>query len=174
MPNPGDRNREFVRITIANHLFSLNIQGVGNIYPGMPLEELFDAGQPGSLYSCNLGIHVGDFSESFKVQTGPGDYGGYLIQAEVMLTLKHRAADVNTSTWLAAESDHDRILDAIKTGLKGPGRDLGRPDVILVSAAWPSDGSIRSQTDEPVYSNGQRDQWSRIFWTVSFYQPEQP
>jgi hypothetical protein len=174
MPNPGGRNREFVRKTVAQYLADLNIAGMGNVYPGLPLEELFDSGQPGSLYLCNVAVHVSEIGESFQVLSGPNDFGGYFARYEVQLTLKHRCTSVDSIDWSGAEDDHDRILDAIKAGLKAEGRDLGRPDVVLQSAAWPAQDSIRSQTDEPQYNDGVRDQWSRISFTVSQYMQQQP
>ena len=173
MPNPGGRYREFVRKTVAEYLVGLNIAGVGHVYPGTPLTELMDEGQPGSLQWANISVHTPSSVKMYEVQTGPTDYGGYLGHWDVELTLKHRCVSVEDDDWAAAEDDHDRILDEIETGLKGPGRDLGRPDVVLQSAAWPTD-SIRDETDHPIYADGVRDQWSRIFFTVSIYMQQQP
>lgn len=174
MPNPGGRNREFVRKTVAEFLYASAIQGVGNIYPGTPMVEAYDDGQPGALYFANISVHLTDIEESFQVLTGPDDKGGYFARYDVQLSLKHRCNSVDSADWMAAEDDHDRILDEIKTALKGSGRDLGRPDVILQAAAWPAVASITSQTDEPIYTDGVRDQWSRIFFTVSRYMQRQP
>jgi len=174
MPNPGARNREFIRKTVANFFYGLNIQGLGNIYPGTPLTELMDEGQPGSLYRANLSVHVVDIAESFRVLTGPADPGGDFAHYDVMLSLKHICTSVDGSDWWAAEDDHDRILDEVKGALKGGGRDLGRPDVVLQAGTYPPESSIRSETEEPFYDGGIRGQWSRIFFTVTQYIQRQP
>lgn len=174
MANPGGRNAEFVRKIVTQYLTDLDIAGLTEIWPDLPFEQLWDDGQGGPLYDCRIGVHLGDISDSFEVQTGPDDYGGYFARYDVMLELEHRCASVEREDWWQARDDHDRIMDAVKAGLKGPGRDLGRPDVILQSAAWPSGGSITSETDPPVYASGIRTQRTRISFVVSQYMQEQP
>lgn len=175
-PNPGGRNREFMRKVVAQWLADAGIPGIGNVYPGTPLEELYDDGAPGAIYRCNVAVHVSDIEDSFTVQTGPADAGGYFGRYNVALALKHLTMSVETTDWWAGEDDHDRILDALKDRLRGEGRDLGRPDVVLQSAAWPGGGapSITSQTDEPIYNDGVRSQWSRISFVVTQYLQRQP
>lgn len=172
-PNPGGRNREFVRKITAQWLADGEIVGLANVYPGTPLEERYDEGQPGALYFANASVHVAEISETRVTWTGPTDPGGKDAHYEVALSLKHVCTSVDEPDWWAAEDDHDRILDALKDRLRGQGRDLGRPDVILQAADWPAT-SLRSETDEPMYTDGVRTQWSRIFFTVSQYMQRQP
>lgn len=173
-PNPGGRNREFIRKTVAAWIDSGNITGLGYIYPGTPPEGVLDENQPGSLYRSVLFVHAGDISEDRAASTGPADPGGKVAHYSIMLTLGHRCTSVQVADWWQAEDDHDRILDAVKDRFRGAGRDLGRPDVVLQAGDWPAQGSIHSETDPPIYNDGVRDQWSRIFLTVSQYMQRQP
>lgn len=174
MPNPGGRNREFVRKVVAKWIADAGIPGVGAVYPGTPMEEVYEAAHTGSSYSCLLGVHVRDISEDRAALTGPLDPGGKDAHNDVEIVIKHRTYDISQNAWWLAEDDHDRILDAVKDRFRGAGRDLGRPDVILQAGDWPATGSIRSETGDPVYNDGVRDQWSRIFLTVTQYMQRQP
>ena len=174
MPNPGGSNREFIRKITAQWIFDAGILGVNNVYASPPPEELYDDGQPGSLYRCNVSVHVSDISDNFTVQTGPSDSGGYFAHYSVRISLKHLTMSSGGDDWQTGADDHDRILDAIKDRFRGEGRDMGRPDVVLQAAAWPSEGSIRSETGDPIYDDGVRSQWSSIFITVTQYMQRQP
>ena len=129
-PNPGGSNREFIRKITAQWISDAAISGIANVYPGLPRLQLMDEG-PGSLYRCNVAVHVADIGESREAWTGPTDPGGKDAHYSVELTIKHRCLSIEGDDWRQAEDDHDRILDAIKDRLRGEGRDLGRPDVVL-------------------------------------------
>lgn len=173
MPNPGGRFREFVRKTTAQWVVDAEIPGVVSVYPDLPYTEVLDGAAPvGALGWASVGVHASEVSESYRVQTGPDDLGGYFGRYDVQLEIKHRWIDMDN--WLSGADDHDRILDAVKTRFKGLGRQMGRPDVILQAAAWPSQDSIHSSTGEPMWASGVRDQWSRIFFTVTIYMQQQP
>lgn len=172
-PNPGGRNREFIRKVTAQWIVDAAIPGLDHVYPGLPWVALMNEGA-GSLYRCNLAVHVGDIGESREATSGPTDPGGKDAHYGVQLTLKHRCLSVEGDDWWQAEDDHDRILDAIKDRLRAEGRDLGRADVVLQAGDWPKDDSIHSTTEEPVYENGVRDQWTTISFLVTQYMQRQP
>lgn len=175
-PNPGGQLRKFARHILQQHLVGLDISGIDRVYRGTPPEELFDPGV-GATYACLVGIHVGEISETRAVFTGPTDPGGKDAHFDVELIMHHQAYDANADGpggWEDAEDDHDRILDALKDGMRGANRDLGRPDVILQVGEWPKDGGIRSETDRPYYDGGTRDQWTTIFFTITVYMQGQP
>lgn len=172
--NPGGRNREFIRKVVAQWLADALIPGIVTVYPGTPMEELYEAVQAGSRYAVLVGVHVGEISEDRAALTGPTDPGGKDAHYDVEISIKHRAFSVDSDDWWQAEDDHDRVLDAVKDRFRASGRDLGRPDVILQAADWPDRGSMRSTTLRPYYNEGVRDQWSTIFFTVTQYMQRQP
>lgn len=174
MPNPGGQLRRFAREITTQWIADASIAGLNNVYPGVPMESLYDDDQPGSQYRCNASVHSSNSRKNFKVLTGPNDLGGYFAHYDMQVALKHVATSVDRSDWWQAENDHDRILDAIEDRFRGEGRDLGRPDVVLQAAAWPDEGSITDETGEPVYDDGVRTQWSSIFFTITIYMQRQP
>lgn len=173
-PNPPGSSRAMMRGIVRDWLVAGAIPGIQVVYGGQPSQQLYEAFEVGGRYGALVAIHIGDISESREAWTGPTDPGGKDAHYEVMLELKHRGFSVEDDDWEAAEDDHDRILDALKARLRAGGRDLGRPDVVCQAGDWPREGSIRSETDKPWWNDGVRDQWSRIFFTVSQYMQRQP
>lgn len=176
LPNPGGQGRRFMRTILQQHLTGLHIPGVDKIYRGMPVELVYDTAA-GSLYACLVGLHIADISETRGAQTGPADPGGKDAHYTTTIYMWHRAFagdETGPGGWEEAEDDHDRILDALKDGLRGANRDLGRPDVVMQAGEWPREGSITSATQEPYFNAGVRDQWSTITFTITQYMQRQP
>lgn len=173
-PNPGGQHRRLVRTVVQQWIKAQQIQGLDHVYRSMPPEVLLTEYATGSTYVCQVMVVVDDTTQAFEAQTGPTDAGGYQATRTVRLLVRHRAFEVSEADWDDAQDDHDRILDALEDCLRGRGRDLGRPDVILSAAVWPRESAIITRMDVPVYGDGVRDQWSEIEFNVIQYIQRQP
>jgi hypothetical protein len=173
-PNPGGQHRRLVRTVVQQWIKAQQIQGLDRVYRSVPPEVLMTEYASGSTYACQVMVVVDDTSQSFDALTGPTDPGGYQATRSVRLLVRHRAFEISEGDWDDAQDDHDRIVDALEDCLRGNGRDLGRPDVILASAVTPREAAIITTMDPPVYGNGNRDQWSEIQFNVIQYIQRQP
>ncbi|HEX5997267.1 MAG TPA: hypothetical protein VFY84_19175 [Jiangellales bacterium] len=173
-PNPGSAGRALIRHIVADWLTAGAIPRVLNVYPGQPMEELWEAFPAGTQFGALVGVHVSAAGESRSAYTGPTDPGGKMKHWEVRLDVHHRAYDIEPGPWDAGEDDYDRVFAALEDRLRAEGRCLGRPDVILQAGEWPREDSIRDEYDEPWWNGGVRDQWGRIFFVVSQYMQRQP
>jgi hypothetical protein len=139
----------------------------------MPTEIKFEEGA-GVWYACQVVILIPNVSEGRGAWTGPDDPGGKQAHYDVELRVFHRAYELGDQEGMDAEDDHDRIIDALKDCVRGKGRDLGRPDVILTAGEYPKEANITSEHDDPWINAGVVERWSRIFFTVSQYMQRQP
>lgn len=146
--NPGGRNRETVRKTLAAYVDAQHIPGVTHVFEYRPTTYRFDdyPGLSGTNFAAMVGTVIGPTTEDRRAMTGPTDRGGKMITYPMSLELVHRTSvpddAQNTS---ASEDDYDRIIDALCDVLRGPGRDLGRPEIVLTTGEWPRGAGIRFQ-----------------------------
>lgn len=172
-PNPGGNNRRLVRTILADYLTAAQIPGLLMIWrafvPTFDVESLAGSGP----YAVAR-IHVGRIVERRMAYTGPTDPGGKDADYETVLEVAHRSAGVENADWEAAEDDHDRIIGAICDQLHASGRDLGRPDVILQAADWPSEQTLVIESGEPYAINGLREQITTMSFVISQYMQRQP
>lgn len=173
-PNPGGQNRRLIRTITQQWIKAQTIPGLDRVYRSLPPETLLSEYVTGNRYVCQVMVTIPSIDESREAFTGPTDPGGKDAVYQVVLLVRHRAFEISEADWDDAEDDHDRILDALKDCLRGSGRDLGRPEVVLLAAEWPRETAIQTRTDQPVYNNGVRDQWSEIEFNVIQYMQRQP
>lgn len=159
-PNPGGQNRRLIRLALVEYVNAQRIQGVGYFYSSRGAQLDFDNYPGGSAdYQCLLKIQAFDDSEDRLAVTGPVDRGGKLVHYRVGVQVVHRSYNPDDNQTDEAEADYDRILDALKDCLRGPGRDLGRPDVVLQVGEYPRIGGITTRNNPPLRTDDtvQRD-----------------
>lgn len=172
-PNPGGEFRWQLRQDIINWLTAQAIPGIEAMFPTMRHSLDYQFSQEGSAqYACVIGIEVPSSSEQRQALTGPNNYGGKDLTHDVVLAVRHQAYGVLDAEGDAlAQQDFDRVVDAIKTALRGPGRDLGRPDTYYAVGDGPDPGSIRDEYGEPVTDpdSGTRSQRAGILFSAVQY-----
>lgn len=151
-PNPGGQNRALIRRAVANWIIAQRIQGVDHVYAAVPTVWQFDAyPQTGTGYGTLVAPWIPDDSEDRTAYTGSRDPGGKTVHYPVELRIRHWSYTVDDAQDSeASQDDIDRVIDALKDCLRGRGRDLGRPDVILAAGERPREGGITSHQEEPV------------------------
>jgi len=155
-PNPGGNNRKLMRDTVTDWITAQRIIGIDHVYPTLPPYFNFDAfRQSGRDYGMLVAVTIPSDSEDRIAYTGPSDPGGKLIHYPVRLRLEHASyTAMDDDGAEAAEDDYDAIYEALKDCFRADGRDLGRPDVILVAGDYPRTGSMIGTHDDPVLSAG--------------------
>jgi hypothetical protein len=155
-PNPGGQNRRLIRTILAEWVVAQRIGNVAHVYPSVPPEWRFDAWpSTGTGFAALVAVRVGVDTEDREAYTGPGDPGGKLVHYAAELRIRHwtyELDDAQDST--AGEDDFDRVADALKDCLRGQGRDLGRPEIVLHAGEWPREAGITFTPDEPVNDDG--------------------
>lgn len=147
--NPGGQHRRLIRHTVKAWLDAQQIEGIGHIHPGMKPDIDFDEHPESSPdTACIVRIALPDTTEDRSAYTGWDDRGGKLSRYQCELHVHHRQLD--RDEFDEAEDDYDRIIDALKDALRGRGRDLGRPDVVLTSGESPAETTIRDAHADPV------------------------
>lgn len=174
-PNPGGRNRELVSVALAEWMAAQHIGGLQAVQPTprgparVDWEE-YAVGVGGP--RCQVVLSIPRASEARVAGVGPTNAGGKLAHYEVTAEVYYLGGEpVN---WQAAVFDFYRIVDALKDCLRGSGRDLQRPDVILQVGEWPREVSISDELDEPIDAEGGVYITGRLFFQVSQYMQQQP
>lgn len=171
LANPGGPNRRAARRLLADWLDIQHIGGVDHIYPGMPIEWNYDEWHNSREgMACLIGLHIASDDEGREAYTGPTDPGGKMVHHDVTIEVRHLTYEQDIGdAGMAGEDDADRIVDAVKDCLRGRGRDLGRPDVVLQIGEYPREGGIRAEYEEPVIVDGSVERVARIYVTISQY-----
>ena len=146
-PNPGGSNRETTRKALAAWVDAQHISGVMHVYNFRPTRYRFDDWPGGdSRFPVLIGTVLGATPETRTAYTGPTDVGGKTVMYAATLEIVHRTINPDDAqSTSAAMDDYDRIIDATIDCLRGVGRDLGRPEVVLTAGEWPRTGGIRYQ-----------------------------
>lgn len=175
-PNPGGQTRRLVRTTIANWIDAQRIQGLDHVYRSKPVEWQFDQyPHTGLGFAALVGVRLPTDSEDRAAYTGATDPGGKMYHAPAELHVVHWTLEQDLAQDDdASEDDYDRIIDALKDCLRGTGRDLGRPDVVLGAGEYPREGGITSTHDEPVNDNGSVLRSGVIAFDVTLYMTAYP
>lgn len=169
-PNPGGDHRRLMRNAIAEWIRSQRIQGLEKVsatQPGPDRIDWSDATFSAGQFHAQTTLALPSDSEDFLAGTGPTDPGGKLIHYEAELYVWHLGGEPDS--WEASEDDYDRIVDRLKDCLRGAGRDMGRPDVILQAGVYPRTAGIRGEHEDPVSSDSGIFRRGTIFFTVTQY-----
>lgn len=171
--NPGGEHRNLIKHTIKDWIDAQEIDGIGLVWPSMRPDLEFDQ-DSNPVTDCIVRINLPDTAEDRLAYTGPTDPGGKLEHYQVELHLHHVGYDLDE--WDTIERDYDRIVDALKDALRGRGRDLGHPDVVLSLGEYPRQGNIRDTHDDPTIGAesdgtpvGPVERRGTIFFEVSHY-----
>jgi hypothetical protein len=154
-PNPGGQTRRSVRTMLADWINAQRILGLDHVYRSKPVGDAgwqFDAyPHTGRGFGALVAPWLPTDSENRTAYTGAVDRGGKMFHTPAELHVRHRSYDPDSAQDSeGSEDDYDRIIDALKDCLRGPGRDLGHPDVILAVGEWPREANITSSHEEPV------------------------
>lgn len=148
-------SRKLVRHTLAEWLSAAQIPGLDHVYPGKPQEILWGAyATGGSSHLCQAYIIVSRRRET-RIAGGEADVltqrpqGQKEITSTVTIVVFFRSTDPD---WLAAQDTYDDITEAMTQQLRGGGRALGRPDVIIAAGEFAA--GIEQQDDEPEALDG--------------------
>jgi len=161
-PNPGGEHRRLVRHALTEWIQAQEIPGIGLVHPGTRPDLEFP-GDGGADTDCIVRVRLPDTRESRLAYTGPIDPGGKLATYQAELLIHHRG--YNTDEWDSIEDDYDRIIDALKACLRGEGRDLGHPMIIIQAG----ESGIADSHEDPIESDGIVDRWGTIGFEVSQY-----
>lgn len=150
-PNPGGNDRALMRRLLKDWIDAQRIQGVDHVYRSKPPIWMFDLHRnSGTDYACLVAVVLGIDTEDREAYTGPTDVGGKLVHYNAQLSIQHRSFNPDTYQESSdSEDDYDRIVGALKDCLRGRGRDLGRPEVVLTVGEYPRVGGIRHQPSPP-------------------------
>jgi hypothetical protein len=170
-PNPGGQNRRLVRNALKEWLDAARVAGIDHVYPGEPTTWQFDAyKRSGSGFACLVGVLLLTDDEARQAYTGPTDPGGKLVHHNVTLEVRHVSYNPDEAdAGMAGEDDRDRICDALKDAIRGRGRDLGRPDVVLQVGEYPREGGISATYEPIVIANGSVVRTSTIEFAITQY-----
>lgn len=174
-PNPGGRNRELVATALSEWLMAQHIGGLSAVQmvPIGPDRVDWEADAIGTAGPrCQAIILMPRANEDRVALTGPDNFGGKMAHYEIDLELHYLSGEPDN--WRAATFDCWRIVDAIKDCLRGSGRDLSRPDVILQVGESPREQSISDEIEEPISADGSIYITGTISFTVSQYMQQQP
>lgn len=167
--NPGGENTWLVRQSLFDWLDAQHLPDVGSIEVALQSVQYFDefvaGGSDGNV--CMLMLNLPEQTETRGAHTGPINPGGKDIHYDAEIFIRHRG--LSEDNWDVSQRSYDRVKDAILDALRGRGRDLGRPDVILQVGEGPE--GIRHRMDDPVSSDGFVDRWGVIRFTVQQYLP---
>jgi hypothetical protein len=174
-PNPGGRNRELVATALgewfmAQHIGGLQAVQLVPIGPDRVDWEAVAIGESGP--RCQGIILIPSVTEERAASTGPDNFGGKLAHYETELELHYLSG--NPDNWQAAVFDFWRIVDALKDCLRGAGRDIARPDVILQVGEYPREQSISDQIEDPISADGGIYITGTLSFIVSQYMQQQP
>lgn len=131
-PNPGGQNRRAIRRALAAWLTAQHIQGLDHVYSSRPPEVDFTEYVTGtSSFRCDAYVFLASDEETRLTLTGPVLPTGKIIHYRAVFEVWHRVYELGDQDWADAEDDYDRIIEAIKDGLRAQGRTAGRPELIF-------------------------------------------
>lgn len=171
-PNPGGNNRRLARHAAKNWLEAQRIDGLVRVIPTDPGPDKIqweDGWFSSGAYVAQLTIAIPSDSEDRLAYAGSNDPGGKLLHLEMDFGLWHSGGE--PGEWEASEDDYDRIVESIKDGLRGAGRDFGRPDVVLQVGEYPRTGGIRSDHEPAVAVDAGILRRGTISFTYTQYLP---
>lgn len=174
--NPGGNDRKLVRWALADWIDAQRIDGIDHVYRSKPTVWQFDLyPHTGTDFSCLIAATLGLDSEDRLAVTGPIDPGGKLVHYNAALLINHRSVVPDDSQESSdSEDDYDRIVGALKDCLRGNGRDLGRPEVILQIGEYPRVGGIRHKPDPPIQDGDTTVRTGRIDFQITQYLVKYP
>jgi hypothetical protein len=169
--NPAGEHAWLVCNALKDWIDAADIPGVLECFLSLRPQLDWDKVEiPGNDHATIVYINMARNNERRQANTGPDNPGGKEIVYAMELHIDHRGTSIDG--WDAAQQDFYRILDALKDCLRAEGRDLGRPDVILMAGDWP--GEIVTMAGEPVFDeeNGNVDRHGEIHFDVYQYLPD--
>lgn len=173
-PNPGGNYRTLVRRALQQQIEANSIPGLDAVRASDPGPERVAGSARGgnSQFAATLCLRIADDSETRTATTGPIDRGGKMAHYEVEMTLYHFTFD--EGDWDAGQDDYERIIGLALDCLRGPGRDLGRPDVIVQVGEWPREQSFHTHHEAPMDYGGTIMRMGTTGFTVTQYMQQQP
>jgi hypothetical protein len=169
--NPGGQNRSTTRNALASHIMAQRIPGLVAVLASRSADVRWDSypgGDPD--FKAIAKITGYDASEDREAYTGATDAGGKLAHYAVTLTVFHQSYESDNDQNGSAEDDYDRTIDGIIDALRGTGRDLGRPDVVLMVGEWPRAAGIRVRSNPPLQTdNGGWIRTGLIMFNITQY-----
>lgn len=169
-PNPGGEYRKAVRQALAGWVDAQKIPGIGQVLASLRPDVDWAEVLPSHGCAAVVHIYLGNSDEARGAYTGPVDPGGKDIHYEAELRLLHRGLDPDD--WEGSEDDFDRIVDALMGALRGRGRDLGKPGLVLQAGEWGQ--GIQFLRGEPQVQTEEGDVVDRrgsVAFTISVYLP---
>jgi hypothetical protein len=171
-PNPGGEHNWLIRQAVKELIDAQHIPGIDVVHLTLrPLSDLDEAQSNENDCACFIYIDMGQDVEGRAALVGTNNPGGKDITYDVILNVRHRGFDADD--WEGSQRDYNRIVDALKDCLRGQGRDLARPDVVVQAADWPTQRNIVHTPSEPISDtdSGVVDRWGQITFVVSQYLP---
>lgn len=175
-PNPGGNYRTLLLTALQQQIAAQHVPGIDAMRRGDPGPDRVNPGQNAggaTGFAATVCLTLRDDTEGRIAATGPTDRGGKLAHYEVDMILYHFT--FGEDDWDAGQDDYYRIVGQLIDCLRGPGRDLGRPDVILQVGEWPKEQSFSTHHQEPVDTGpGTVMRIATIGFTASQYMQQQP
>lgn len=172
--NPGGEHNWLVRTAVRDWIDAQSIPGLSRIFRTLSAARDWDEADVDDLGCMALAsIHIPRDSESRAALTGPNDPGGKDITYDVELHVVHLSPNDGNSGEEDAQRSYSRLLDRLKDAMRGAGRDLGRPEVILQAGDWPRDGGLQCRHNEPEHDeeSGYTYRSGMLTFVVSQYLP---
>lgn len=172
--NPGGEYKKAVRTILASWIDAQAIPGLEPVWkdwaPTFPDEWQPVLGDSSS-HACAVAIWVPTTPETRVTVNGPDDRGGIELRPSIELKIYHRTFFADA--YAEAQDDYDRIVDRLKDCMRGPGRNLGRPDFIFLAGESSSgQPNFLEIQDEPVAEDeGPLDLWGTLYFQVLVYLP---
>lgn len=136
--NPAGEHEWLVRNALKNWVDAQDIYGVVEIYLSLRPSVDWDLVEmTGEGHATLIYINIARSNEARQANTGPDNPGGKEILYSAELRVLHHGMSVDG--WDDAARDYARVCDRLKDCLRAQGRDLGRPDVILMVGDWPGE-----------------------------------
>lgn len=138
---------KMVRKTVADTLNVADIPGLVRIHRSKPYVDVWATSgfDDGTVIGY---VFIPEQQEIRVAMNGPDD-GRKELNYAVDLILYFRDSDKD---WAEAQDHYDDIVDQIRWQIRGFGRTLQRPDVILTAGEWTQ--GIRHQQTEPEALDG--------------------
>jgi hypothetical protein len=170
--NPAGQYRQRMKVAIQHWIEAQNIEGINAIVinggPDLPWDDYPDSGNTAV---CIVRVRMPRRVETRGAQTGPINRGGKDLHYSVELEVTHRGFDVDEGGE-ESEVDYDRIVDALIDSIRGVGRDLGEPELVLQVGEWPAAAGIIDEHEDPFETDGSAiERAGTISFTLSQYLP---
>lgn len=171
-PNPGGNDRRLMRHVLRDWITAQGIGGLDIVRAsreGPDRVRWDDVDLSDGQFHAQAAIAIPHDDEDRGAYTGPDDPGGKFVHYSVEIDLWHVGAEPDS--WGASEDDYDRIVGALKDCIRGVGRDLGRPDVILQVGEWPRTAGIQHDAQDAISADGGILRRGTISFDISQYLP---